>query len=254
LTLRLPIAPRTLTRLLALTVAALAAAGVALQYLKHIRGHDHVFGLVRLFDLDRESNVPTWYASAALLLAGLLVAGVAGEKRRAADPFARHWTGLAAILVYLSCDEGAALHEHLILPIQQGLGLDGVFYFAWVVVGIPVAGLVAIAYARFLRSLPRPTARLIALAGALYVAGAIGLEMVGAWWWDRHGGGDRFAYALITAVEETLEMAGVVVFIHAIAAYAAGPGGDAAAAEARPAGALGRSRPGAPLPAGAPGG
>ena len=39
-------------------VAALAVAHLAGLVSRHYLGHDHVFGLVRLFDLDREHNVP----------------------------------------------------------------------------------------------------------------------------------------------------------------------------------------------------
>jgi hypothetical protein len=64
--------------------------------------------------------------------------------------------------------------------------------------------------------LPSRTRAQFAIAGGCFVAGAIGLELVGAQFWaDGHAQSTR--YRLTTAVEETLEMVGIALF--ASAAY-----------------------------------
>jgi hypothetical protein len=71
-----------------------------------------------------------------------------------------------------------------------------------------------VAYARFLLRLPhRPRAGLLVAAG-LYGA-ALALELVGGTEMAAHGN-RSLRYALLTTAEETLEMAGVLVFIHAL--------------------------------------
>jgi len=54
------------------------------------------------------------------------------------------------------------------------------------------------------------------LAAIVYVAGAAGIEIVEALV-DRLSG--SFSFSLLTIVEETLEMAGLVIFIHALLSH-----------------------------------
>ena len=54
------------------------------------------------------------------------------------------------------------------------------------------------------------------IAAVVYVAGAAGMEIVEALL-DRLSG--SFSFSMMTIVEETLEMAGLVLFIHALLAY-----------------------------------
>jgi len=54
------------------------------------------------------------------------------------------------------------------------------------------------------------------IAAVVYVAGAAGMEVVEALL-DRLWG--SLSFSLLTIVEETLEMAGLVIFIHALLSY-----------------------------------
>ena len=108
------------------------------------------------------------------------------------------------------------LHERLIVPVRSLVSGSGFLYYAWVLpYGILVALFLAV-YAGFVRRLPAATRRLFLLAGALYVSGALGFELVEGLYASRAGG--RLFAALIT-VEECLEMLGVVLFIYALLSY-----------------------------------
>jgi hypothetical protein len=49
----------------------------------------------------------------------------------------------------------------------------------------------------------------------MYVVGALGMETVSGWYASVHGS-ETFGYSLFAAAEETLEMAGAVLFIYAM--------------------------------------
>ncbi len=66
--------PQRVMLVLLVTAAALLGASVAGQVLKYRFNHDHIFGLVNLFNVDGEMNLPTWYSAATLLLAAALLA------------------------------------------------------------------------------------------------------------------------------------------------------------------------------------
>jgi hypothetical protein len=71
-----------------------------------------------------------------------------------------------------------------------------------------------IGYLRFLWNQPARTRLLIAAAGAIYVGGALGGELVeGVLSTTR---GIDLVFAVATTVEESLEMIGVLVFIYAL--------------------------------------
>ncbi len=92
----------------------------------------------------------------------------------------------------------------------------GFWRFSWVLVAAPLAALFALALRGWLRHLPIVTRRLVLLAGAVYAGGAVGLEMVGGYVYDRVGSGDSVVYVLVSSGEELLEMLGVTLFLFTV--------------------------------------
>ena len=106
----------TIVRILAATTCVLLVAGLAGQVSKYGFGHVSAYGLIRLFDLDAEENVPTFFSALLLLLAALLLALITVLKRASSDTYSRHWATLSLILLYMSVDEFSGIHEMFIKP------------------------------------------------------------------------------------------------------------------------------------------
>ena len=87
-------------------------------------------------------------------------------------------------------------------------------YFGWVVAAAPFVVAVALGCMPLLRRLPRTIARRMVFAGAVFVLGAFGMELVGASLFD--GSAGNAPYHLAVALEEIGEMAGLVLFILAL--------------------------------------
>jgi hypothetical protein len=155
-----------------------------------------------------------------LVAAGVLF-GIAQDALARRDGRGRYWLTLAAIFVYLSCDEATQIHEKLIPPLRRLLGGEGVLFYPWIVPGAAFALLVALCFRRMLASLPWPTAKWIVLSGAVYVAGAIGGEALGGWYASHHGD-HNLTYSFLVAVEEGLEIAGLTLFLRSLLDYATG--------------------------------
>lgn len=178
-------------------------------------GRDHQLGLFRLFNLSEEGNVPTWFAATTLLLSASLFATIWRSARATGDRYARHWGFLALIFLFIAIDEAASIHELFILPVRELLAAEGALYFAWVVpYGIAVIAF-ALVYARFLLAIPRRTAVGLAAAALVFVSGALGMEMVSPWVYDWTGDVSLPMFMLLL-VEETLEMLGVAILVHAL--------------------------------------
>lgn len=185
-----------------------------------------VFGgpFVRLFYVGADLSLPSWYSALLLALASVLLATITLAVK-ANDPplYARRWAALAAIFAYLACDEMLRLHERMadtaLRPTLDTLGFvpGGLLYYPWVIAYAPLVVVFALAYFGFWRALPVGTRKLFLAAGAMFVGGALGVELFNAWY-DSRPGGDVVIF-IGTHVEEALEMLGVIVFVYALVDY-----------------------------------
>ena len=203
-----------LARLFLTVAASLWIAHILLHLLAVATGNDRLGGLVYIFGLGAEQNLPTLYSTLALLV----VAGLLGVTARNSKTDRGYWWLLSGAFVFLACDETLQLHEKLIEPVKAALGTSGAFHYAWVIpygIGSIAFGL---AFARFLLRLPRRTAWQFVLGGALFVSGAIGMEMVGGAFFE-DGGAKQWSYWTAQTLEEVLEMGGVLVFLFGLGDY-----------------------------------
>jgi len=208
--------PRTLAKLFGGTVAALFAIHSVLQVTRFATGNERLFGLAPLFNLGIDGNVPTFYSGQALFFCAVLLALIsyATWRSRAADGI--YWLGLTAVFTFLAMDELLELHERLIQPVREAMNAEGLLYYAWVIpYGIAAIAFAAL-YSRFLYRLPRKTAVRFVVAGALFVLGAVGMEMLGGSYFESFGANNP-GYVLLQTVEEGLEMFAIVLFIYALA-------------------------------------
>ena len=219
---RISVQPSTVARVLGGFTLVLVLASLAGQLSRYFAGHDFVYGLVPLFDLDGERNIPTLFSVCLLAGAALLLAVIALLKNNQGAADVSRWVLLAIGFLCMAADEAWSFHEQLIEPVRGLMGGEsfGIFYYAWVVPGIIMLLLVAPIFVRFLLRLPAPARYLFLSAAALYIGGVIGVELVGGAYAETHGT-HNMTYSLITTVEENLEMAGVILFIYALLNYIA---------------------------------
>ena len=204
---------RPVRRVLLAAAAGVALLGLAAE-LVHQLAPSVRSPVLPMFSLSVEANFPTWYASALLFGCGLALLLIAAGVKQSGARFHRHWALLGGLFLYMSLDEAVELHEHL----GELWELHGVLYFSWV---IPAAGIVlglGLAYLPFLKHLPAPTRWRFVAAGALYVGGALVLELPLGWWADR-AGRDNLIYGLIDWVEETCELFGATLFLCSLITY-----------------------------------
>ncbi len=202
----------------------LVLASVAGQISRYVLGHGHLFGLVDLFYVDVEDNIPTWYSSSMLLVCALLLGAIGSIARRDGDRFAAHWGALSLLFVCLSLDEAVSIHERVTELLRALMNAHGVLFFTWVIPGAAMTALLGLAYLRFLAHLPRSTRRLVLLAACLYVGGALGMEMVGGLYVERYNMWN-LPYSFLATLEEWLEMQAVVVFVYALLSHLSVHGG-----------------------------
>jgi hypothetical protein len=215
------IRPARIALTLALIVVALATLSTAARMLMLQFDPAQYGGLQEIawrFDLDHENNIPTWFSSSMMLCCGGLLFLIALASRRARRPFVLHWVLLAVIFVYLSIDESAYLHEILIEPLRRRLGAGGLLYFTWVVPGFAAVAVLGAVFVRFLLHLDRRSLVLFVAAGAMFVGGALGMELIGGALAESNGL-DSLPYTAAMTCEEVLELLGMGLFLYALLDY-----------------------------------
>jgi hypothetical protein len=200
----------------------LILVSTAFQVVKWVGGRDEALGLVGLTFLGSERNIPTMFSSLILAFAAMCCAVAAASTSARKMPDVPKWVILAAGFLYLAFDEALSLHEQMSVPVKKALG-EGALGFRHTYWAIPaLAGLIVVGlfFLGFLRRLPARTRFLFLLAGAVYIGGAIGIEMLTGVYYYAYGG-ERLGFNLVVTLEETFEMAGVILFIYAVLDYIA---------------------------------
>ena len=207
----IPLTPRSIRNLLTTITAGFLVAHSVVQV--GIYGFGAEKHWLDSLNMDRELNLPTLFSSSLLLISALLMQrlGHNGNPDAADD-----WRLLSKIFIFLALDEALQIHEILIIP---GLRhqVHPALASTWVVPYAALALIMLWKFRSFLGSIPRATATGLLRSGAVYVGGAIGMEMIGSFavrsslirlhspW-----------YGAITGLEEALELVGIILLIDAL--------------------------------------
>jgi hypothetical protein len=221
MTLTISITPRRIAWILAFIVIGLTFASF-LVLLFNFVAHESLVGtetLVEAFSLNSEQNLPTWFASASLLVCSVLIYVIALAKKSMGDSYARHWTALSAIFLLLSLDETARYHELSAKVIKRFLVLSGPLQSGWVIPASVAVLVFLVAYLKFLAHLPSRTRWMFIASWGLLFGGSIGIEIVGDYFQFVVFGSRNLAVNMISTLEECLELMGMVVFIYALTSY-----------------------------------
>lgn len=175
---------------------------------------------LRHISLDSELSLPAFYSAVLILAIGIILVLVGRAASQTGLRDTKRWLLLGFIFCLMSIDEAASFHESLMMPLRNAFNLTGIFYYSWVIPGAIVVGIIGAYYIPFLLRLPRRTAVLFALAGAVYVGGALGMELVGGAF-EHAIGKDTVAYSITIVIEEGLEIIGLTLFLYALADHIA---------------------------------
>jgi hypothetical protein len=216
---------KKIVRAMIIAVLIITLVAFVARVAMYMWGVEGYLQALRIFDVGEERSIPTWFESLQFLLCSILLAVIAVAKKRRSDRYSLHWGVLSIILLLLSLDEVASIHEAIgqqserLLHNITGFTPGGAISFFWVVPGAIFVFIVLLAY------------------GALFVLGALGLEMLSAQvssssegianffgmelGLSRHSGSaiPKIMIGLQTCAEEMCEMLGLTAFVYALLAY-----------------------------------
>ena len=197
----------------------LSLAAVLVKY--HFDGE--YFRLTQFFDVGIEDNIPTIYSVVALVFAGVVCFVTWSTSKTLGAKDAIYWFFLGVVMVFLGFDEGATIHETIGSWVKRNYHGEGYFQWLWVVPYGVLTAWFAAAYFPFLMRLPNKTRLGLILSGAIFVGGAIGVEMISAAEYEaaKEAGVRSLKYYLLYSLEEFMEMLGIALFIYYVLDYLA---------------------------------
>jgi hypothetical protein len=219
--MQIRLTPRRTLGIVVPIIVFLTVISLAGQYWRLALHHHAGHWIVRQFNLDDELNIPTAYQAITLGCCALLLWTIAWRERQLKRRHIFQWALLGCIFLLLANDEAFRIHERLGQfrdDLPWGLGRE--FRTGWVMFGLLFVGVVGLIYLPFLYRLPRRFALLFMVAGAIYVGGAVGMEVVEDPWVEAHGR-DNMHYQLMSTLEEDMEMTGIALFLFALTSYLA---------------------------------
>lgn len=158
-------------------------------------------GVANKFNLDNESNVPTWFSTVLLFAISLTSFGIyfLGSKFKINSSLKTFWLLLSAVLCFLSADEASMIHE----------GLGHFFNIPWFYIYAPLGATIFIVFVYLLFVVNRNRALAYWILGGLiiYLLGALGGELI--YYYIFKG-----TYAVAEVVfEEGFEMFGEIIML-----------------------------------------
>lgn len=201
---------------IAIVLVLLSSLG---QIIKYTIGNDHLLGFTPLFSLNGELNFPSYFSAGLHAFSAMLLLIVFSLKRNTIDGI--YWLVLAVGFFYLSIDEAFSFHEGLSAPVQKLFGharLSGFYLMAWALPGVLIAGIVGLSYLKFLMRLAPATRNAFLISAAIFLGGALGMEMIGSWYMEAYGY-ENPVYPTMWTIEESMEMGGIIYFIRSLLQY-----------------------------------
>lgn len=174
--------------------------------------------ILRLFHLDEEANFPTFYSSLLFVISSILLLFIARLKYNLGTNY-RYWIVLSLIFLFLAADEIVQLHEKFSNIIYQKFHIGGIFRFSWWIVYALLMIILSVIYLKFFIHLPKRIQKIFLLAALIFISGSILLEIIGTYIYSIDNYIKTFTFYVISSIEETLEMIGLVIFIYGLLKY-----------------------------------
>lgn len=216
------LAPRTLYFYLLGAVCFIQTLNLVSVFAKYFYDGKY-YRVTEYFDVGIEHNIPTIYSTTQLIFAGFCSLLVSKVCRFLCLRDQSYWLVLGLVLIFLGIDEGATIHEMIGSHFHDRFERGGYLYWLWVVPYGVLTAWFAAAYFPFLMRLPNKTRLGLILSGAIFVGGAIGVEMISAAEYEaaKEAGVRSLKYYLLYSLEEFMEMFGIALFIYYVLDYLA---------------------------------
>lgn len=172
---------------------------------------------IDLFNMDSEINIPILFCIGLLLLAFVLLSFITSINFTRKSPHRFTWLALSMLSLLIALNKAVRFHGYLLrIMVQFVRNSDSMIFLPFIMAFllVMVIGFLIISF-RFIKHLHPKIRNVMLFAWFIYFLGAIILELIGSMFYNP-GGQNNQVYQILTIIEETVEMAGVVAFIRVL--------------------------------------
>ena len=209
-----------ITRILGLAGALLALVSIIrLIIVYQVEPELYPHGLA-LFNLDAENNLPILFSVGLLLLSTLILTCITSINFTHKTPQRFGWLLLTLIFLLIAINKAVRFYGYItrqLIQIIRTISSDVILYLFFVIIIVAAIGILIFFY-RFSRQFQPKIRKALFIAAAIFLSGAVVLEMVGSSFYDPSGQ-NNLVYQILSIFEETLEMAGIIAFIRVLIIY-----------------------------------
>jgi hypothetical protein len=205
-------APATVLKFLLVVIFVLGLCGFFVNYNRYVVGKTNMMGLYAMFNMDWEGNIPTLFSALDMLLSATLLFAAYKMEKNCRGPWHVHYLVLAIVFLLLACDEVLGLHEKIGHTIAGDHHRESPFALGAIFLAVVLIPPLVVFCWRWLLALPRWIALVMILSGAIYLAGAVGMEKVSIHYAEVQGAKASMTYQMLAQIEEMLEMIGIAIF------------------------------------------
>ncbi len=200
---------------LTILAAALALGHLILTFL-YFRIGDIPRTLRTLCYLNCENCFPSYFSGLLLLTVAITLAHIFVIAQQPTKSFSSWLLLSSATFLYLACDETLMIHERVIPYVKNHLGVSPTLaILSWIVPALAFFTLYVITSLKTLLLVSARIRQLLINGGALFVAGAVGYEIM-SFLTNSHSSGSAQLDLLLIGIEESLEMTGVLTFLYGL--------------------------------------
>ena len=171
----------------------------------------------RVFNIDQEANIPTWFTAGVALYLAMTAAMIASVVKSQGSKQSWAWRGISLMGIYIAMDEVAGFHELAITPIRDNWAISPWLYQAWIIPAMILVISISILYFGFFWKLPFYAKFYLVIGAFVYLMGAIGVEAVGGFVLTTQGLNDW--YVQLAHIEEFMEMMGLIIILYSVVEY-----------------------------------
>ena len=203
--------PKSSVKILSVITIFLVLANLFTIFVIYITGDRNFYGLIPLFKLNIEYNIPSFFSGCLFLGSAVLLILIWKAKKMNDEPQII-WALLSVIFFYLGVEILLNVHGLLIEPIRKSLGISRRFYFVY---GLGLLILLLV-FIPVWRQLNKNVKQWFALSASTFLSGAIGFDVIGDVYFKSIGWREDLIYSVLYTIEESLEMAGLIMFIYGL--------------------------------------
>ena len=204
--------PKTVRNYLGIVSLFLIIANILFFILNHFIEGKYIAGLFQLFSLSAENSAARIFSGGLFFICSILLY-IIWKQMKQKNQIHIIWLLIAGLFLFLALEDLLMIYDIIIRPVRK---MYDISFKAWVIsVGILLI-IMAFMFFPVWRNLEDSVKKWLSISAITYLCGSIVFELMGHARLYQTEGSKDIIYDIFDIVEESLEFAGLIIFIYSL--------------------------------------